>query len=50
MRTIKENEDGLEYNGTHELLFYSDDNLTDENIDIKKNTETVYQMLAMRLV
>jgi hypothetical protein len=34
---------GLELNGTHELLFYSDDvNLLSNNIDIiKKNTKTL---------
>jgi hypothetical protein len=43
IRTVQENQVGLELNGTHQLLSYADDmNLLRDNIDtIKKNTETI---------
>jgi hypothetical protein len=40
---VQENQAGLKFNGTHELLAYADDvNLLGDNIDtINKNTETL---------
>jgi hypothetical protein len=43
IRKVQENQMGLKWNGTHQLLAYSSDvNLLRDNIDtIKKNTETL---------
>jgi hypothetical protein len=41
IRKVQENQVGLKFNGTHQLLTYADDvNLLGDNIDaIKKNTD-----------
>jgi hypothetical protein len=43
IRKVQENQVGLKFNGTRQLLAYTDDvNLLGDNIDtIKKNTETL---------
>jgi hypothetical protein len=42
IKKIQQNKEGLELNGTHQLLTYADVNVSSENIGIiKKNTETL---------
>jgi hypothetical protein len=41
IRKVKENQVGLELNGTHQLLVYADDNLLGDSINtVKENKET----------
>jgi hypothetical protein len=45
IRNIQENQEGMELNGTHQLLFYADDvNVMDEHIKTgRRNTEAVLE-------
>jgi hypothetical protein len=49
IRRVKENQEGLQVNGTNQLLAYADDiNIVGENVDtVKKDTEA---LLIRRLV
>jgi hypothetical protein len=51
IRKVQENQVGLKLNGTHQPLAYADNvKLLGDNIDsIKKNTETLIEMLIRRL-
>jgi hypothetical protein len=46
IRKVQENQVGLKFNGTHQLLAYADDvNLLGDNVDtIKKNTESLFDV------
>jgi hypothetical protein len=51
IRKVKGHKEGLELNGTHQLLVYADDvNLLDENINILRKMQKLYWMLVRKLV
>jgi hypothetical protein len=46
IRRVQDNQEGLKFNGTHQLLAYADDvNVVGENIDtIQRNTKALLVM------
>jgi hypothetical protein len=43
IRRVQDNQEGLKFNGTHQLLAYADDvNIVEENTDTIKKTQKLY--------